>query len=169
MDFGARVVGGFVALGKLGGRKGGPAGAEKLSPEQRRKIRPPPGRDLPCVIQFLPRPPKAERDTRDGSWPYGSHLEFGRIGGTIGAESPRSRRVSDGLILPIVLGFFSLVGVWMFTRPEHYVLWIKIARHSLGLKENDPRALATARFIGGCFVACSILFFVAFVFERYRG
>jgi hypothetical protein len=27
-----------VALGKLGGRKGGPARAEKLTPEQRRKI-----------------------------------------------------------------------------------------------------------------------------------
>jgi hypothetical protein len=27
-----------VALGKLGGKKGGPARAEKLTPEQRRKI-----------------------------------------------------------------------------------------------------------------------------------
>ena len=76
--------------------------------------------------------------------------------------------MSDDLILPILLGFFSLVGVWMFISPEQYVLWIKNARPSLGLKEDDPRALATARFMGGCFVACSILFFVAFVFERYR-
>jgi hypothetical protein len=77
--------------------------------------------------------------------------------------------VNDGLILPILLGFFSLVGVWMFISPEQYVLWIKNARPFLGLKEDDPRALATARFIGGCFVACSILFFVAFLFARYRG
>lgn len=76
--------------------------------------------------------------------------------------------MSDGLILPILLGFFSLVGVWMFISPEQHVLWVKNARPSLGLKEDDPRALATARFIGSCFVAGSILFFVAFIFERYR-
>jgi hypothetical protein len=77
--------------------------------------------------------------------------------------------MNDGLILLTLLGFFSLVGVWMFISPQQYVLWIKNARPSLRLKEDDPRALATARFIGGCFVACSILFFVAFVFERYRS
>src|ERR1700683_439283 len=38
----------------------------------------------------------------------------------------RSSSVNDGLILPILLGFFSLVGVWMFISPEQYVLWIKM-------------------------------------------
>jgi hypothetical protein len=35
-------------------------------------------------------------------------------------------RVSDGLIYPILLAFFSLVGVWMLVSPEQYVVWIKM-------------------------------------------
>jgi hypothetical protein len=38
------------------------------------------------------------------------------------------------LILPILLGFFSLVGVWMFISPEQHVLWVKNARPSLAAR-----------------------------------
>jgi nitrate reductase gamma subunit len=72
------------------------------------------------------------------------------------------------LIFPILLALIALIGVWMFISPGQYVFWIKSARPSLGLREDDQRALATARFIGACSAAFSILVLVAFVFERYR-
>jgi hypothetical protein len=46
--------------------------------------------------------------------------------------------VSDGLILPILLGFFSLVGVWMFISPEQHVLWVKNARPFPRAKRGRP-------------------------------
>jgi ketosteroid isomerase-like protein len=45
------------------------------------------GCDLPCLLQFLPRPSDVAGHARDGSWPRGSRLELGGIGGIIGQEN----------------------------------------------------------------------------------
>lgn len=44
-------------------------------------------RDLPCLLQFLPRPPNLACDTYDGSWARKSRLEFAGVGGIIGGQN----------------------------------------------------------------------------------
>lgn len=43
------------------------------------------GCDLLCLLQFLPRPPNAESDAREGSRNPRPHLDAGRIGGSSGS------------------------------------------------------------------------------------
>jgi hypothetical protein len=74
-------------------------------------------------ITFLPRASDSARDASDGSWPYGSRLELGGIGGVAKAESSRlgsmnfhtikSSKVARmwGLVLAAGLAA-GLFGVW---------------------------------------------------------
>jgi uncharacterized membrane protein len=74
--------------------------------------------------------------------------------------------MTDPIFL-IVMAFFGLLGLLMAINPQQYLVWLKAARPTLGIRENDPNALAVARFIGVCFVLFPVSVFVAVIFEHY--
>ena len=65
------------------------------------------------------------------------------------------------------MAFIGLLGVLMAINPRQYLVWLKDARPTLGIRENDRNALAVARFIGVCFAIFPVLIFVAVIFGHY--
>jgi len=74
--------------------------------------------------------------------------------------------MTDPMFL-IVMAFFGLLGLLVAVNPQQYLVWLKAARPTLGIRVNAPNALALARFIGVCFVIFPMLVFVAVIFEHY--
>lgn len=44
----------------------------------------------------------------------------------------------SGITLLVLFAVFTLAGVWMLVDPVQYLLWLKDARPSLRLREDDP-------------------------------
>jgi hypothetical protein len=72
--------------------------------------------------------------------------------------------MTDQYIFALVLAYFVLFGVWAVVDPAGCIR--EMIRPKL--REVDPSAISTVRFIGAVFIAAPILILVAFVLDRYR-
>jgi len=74
--------------------------------------------------------------------------------------------------LLVLAATFSLIGVWMVVNPASTIGWAKSARPDLrknpNFTEDNPILKSFVKFMGGLFIAFTVLVFVAFVFARYR-
>jgi hypothetical protein len=68
----------------------------------------------------------------------------------------------DRVAFVLVPSLLACVGAWMFIKPAQYILWLKDARPSLNISEDDIQVLATTKFIGGCMAGGSILILIVF-------
>src|ERR1700728_1974749 len=97
-------------------------------------------------------------DPRDGSWPYGSCLEFGRTRDTIGPQIERDRSVT---ISTNIVGWFRLL---LFAFGAAY-LW----RSGLSPRKGEPKTRLDRglRIFGALLLSAVVIYFLGVGFGFY--
>ena len=85
-----------------------------------------------------------------------------------GSHTARREEVVAIVDYPIVimLGAFSLLGVWAIVDPSGIIGWVKQARPELD--DYDPSAHAVVRFIGAWFIILPAVIFVVSLLNRFH-
>ena len=72
----------------------------------------------------------------------------------------------------VILGLFSLIGVWMIVSPVGFITWFKSARPDLKGNpairemEDNPAAITFVKFLGAVFLSVTSVIFLAFAFAH---